>query len=450
MELAADIEVPVADGAAVRVRVLAPEGVADAPGTPFGLTYEPAPVMALGFDDPSELVSLSAERSVALITCEARALVVADLAEVMSRLGATQAHLLAKGDSNRAACDFARDLPYRALSVTCVCNEGEDEAPVAGCVAEPLVVDGCGRESTSPALVDSRATSPAAKDSNNAVSVLASQRPPFAIARSLDETADQIAAAEPRRRHRPLVSFEDGTPVVLEGPADILVRPAVPEDEPAIQAVYDHLLSACDIPGAQTCGWKRGYWPLPHDVSRRLNEGVTWVAVELPGDGEGAESSPNPQAQGFAAAGGLATGEGASLQANAPAASLSPASEYAGAPAPVVLGAMSLDGDFGLPGTDPGWEPLGEGEFLTCHLLATDPAAQGRGVATALLAAYAREGLRRGCKALRINTSPQSLSNRLYHELGFELHAPQWFPYEGLDITGWTNCYQIWLEQAGE
>ncbi len=246
------------------------------------------------------------------------------------------------------------------------------------------------------------------------------------------------------------MSFENGVPVVLEGPAGILVRPAVPDDEPAIQAMYDHLLSACDIPGAQTCGWKRGYWPLPHDVSRRLHEGVTWVAVELPGAGEHAGSSCTAQAQGVASADDLPAGAGACQPLNNPAVPQSPDGERADASAPVLLGAMSLDGDFGLPGTDPGWEPLGEGEFLTCHLLATDPAAQGRGVATALLAAYAREGLRRGCKALRINTSPQSLSNRLYHELGFELHAPQWFPYEGLDITGWTNCYQIWLEQAGE
>ncbi len=447
MGLAADIEVPLAGGAAARVRMLAPGGVADAPGTPFGLTYEPAPVMALGFDGPSELAPLSAERNVALIACEARTLGMADLAEVMSRLGATQAHLLAKGDSCRVACDFARDLPYRALSATCICNEGESEVPVTGCVAESLTADGCGQGVSSPALVGSRATSPASADSNNAASAFALQRPPFATIRGLDEAAAHIAAAEPRRRHRPLVSFEDGTPVVLEGPADILVRPAVPEDEPAIQAMYDHLLSACDIPGAQTCGWKRGYWPLPHDVSRRLNEGVTWVAVELPGTGEHAGSSCAAQAWAVAPADGLAAGAGRSANGSA---AQSPASERADAPATVVLGAMSLDGDFGLPGTDPGWEPLGEGEFLTCHLLATDPAAQGRGVASALLAAYAREGLRRGCKALRINTSPQSLSNRLYHELGFELHTPQWFPYEGLDITGWTNCYQIWLEQAGE
>lgn len=338
MAIAADIEVPVAGGAVARVCVVAPEGVTDEPGTPFGLTYEPAPVVALGFASAGagELEPICAERSVALVWCDGRELEAADIAEVMSRLGATQAHLLAIGDGEAAARSFAERLPYRALS--------------------------CG---------------------------------------GLDGALGRIGRAEPVRRRRPLVRFEGGEPVVLDGPADILVRKAVAADEPAIQAMYDHLLDACDVPGAQTCGWKRGFWPLPDDVSRRLVEGTTWVALERASAEE---------------------------------------------PAPVVLGAMSLDSDFGLPGTDPGWEPLVEGEFLTCHLLACDPAVQGRGVATSLMAAYASEGLRRGCKALRINTSPQSLSNRLYRELGFVLHAPQWFPYEGLDLTGWTNIYQIWLE----
>ena len=213
-----------------------------------------------------------------------------------------------------------------------------------------------------------------------------------------------IHAAEPTRRHRPLVTVDAAGAHVAPGPANVVVRHAVPEDEPAIQAMYDHLLDACDISGRETCGWRRGFWPLPDDVSRRLHEGTTWVAL-----GRGHEQPGDP-----------------------------------------VLGAMSLDGDFGLPGVEPDWEPLAEDEMLTCHVLATDPAFHGRGVATALLAAYASEGIARGCKALRINTSPQSLANRLYRELGFTLHKPVWFPYDGLDLTGWTNLYEIRLDAPGK
>ena len=363
MARTADIKVTLADGAVARVRVEAPEGVADAPGTPFGMTYEPAPVLALTDDELArdaacDLASLG--RSVASVSCEARELEGPDVAEAMSALGVTQAHLLAGGAGTRAARSLAERSPHRALSVACR-KEGEDAS---------------------------------------------------AFVRRAAHAMDE---AEPVHRHRPLVVFEDGAAHVAPQIEGVLVRRATLADEPAILAMYDHLLDSCDVPGQETCGWLRGFWPLPDDVSRRLHEGVTWVAVDV---GEGEVD---------------AHGE-------------SDASDAGSA----VLGAMSLDGDFGLPGAEPDWEPLGSGEFLTCHLLATDPAARGRGVATALLAEYAREAIARGCKALRINTSPESLSNRLYRELGFTLHAPQWFPYEGLPITGWTNVYELRLDGLAE
>ena len=363
MARTADIKVTLADGAVACVRVEAPEGVADAPGTPFGMTYEPAPVLALADgglaeDIARDLASLG--RSVATVSCEARELEGPDVAEAMSALGVTQAHLLVGCAGARAARSLAEKSPHRALSVACR-EEGEDASAFVR-----------------------------------------------RAARAMDE-------AEPVRRHRPLVVFEDDTAHVAPRVEGVLVRPATLADEPAILAMYDHLLDSCDVPGQETCGWLRGFWPLPDDVSRRLREGVTWVAVDV---GEGEADARRE-------------------------------SDVSGA-GPAVLGAMSLDGDFGLPGAEPDWEPLGPGEFLTCHLLATDPAARGRGVATALLAEYAREAIARGCKALRINTSPESLSNRLYRELGFTLHAPQWFPYEGLPITGWTNVYELRLDGPAE
>lgn len=363
MTRTADIKVTLADGAAARVRVEVPEGVADAPGTPFGMTYEPAPVVALaddGFAEDAARDLASLGRSVATVSCEARELEGPDVAEAMSALGVTQAHLLAGDAGARAARSLTEKSPHRALSVACR-EEGEDASAFAR-----------------------------------------------RAARAMDE-------AEPMRRHRPLVVFEDGAAHVAPQIGGVLVRPATLADEPAILAMYDHLLDSCDVPGQETCGWLRGFWPLPDDVSHRLHEGVTWVAVDA-GEGEADDRG---------------------------------GSDASGA-APAVLGAMSLDGDFGLPGAEPDWEPLGPGEFLTCHLLATDPAARGRGVATALLAEYAREAIARGCKALRINTSPESLSNRLYRELGFTLHAPQWFPYEGLPITGWTNVYELRLDGPAE
>lgn len=335
------IDVPGA--APLAAAVWAPEGVADEPGTPFGVTYEPAPVVLAGVSGQvaGELVPSLLDSGRSVVTVGGEVPGAAGALEAMSRLGVTQAHL-----AGPLAGTIAQKAPARALS------------------AAPL---------------------PERSTANAAAELLA-----------------HIRAHEPRRRHNPLVSVDAAGAHVAPGPEDIVVRRAVAADEPAIQAMYGHLLDACDVPGRETCGWRRGFWPLPDDVSRRLREDTTWVALERGG-------------------------------------------ERPGAP---VLGAMSLDGDFGLPGVEADWEPLAPGEMLTCHLLATDPAARGRGVATALLAAYAREGITRGCRALRINTSPQSLSNRLYRELGFTLHRPVWFPYEGLDLTGWTNLYEIRLDVA--
>lgn len=333
------------DGTPVRVSVWAPEGVADEPGTPFGVAYEPAPVVLAGVavEQAAHLVPVLLEDGGSVVLASAPELSAAGVLQAMSRLGVTQAHV-----AGPLAGAVAAQAPARTLSAT---------VPAA----------------------------PAAET-------------------DVAELLATIHAAEPTCRHRPLVTVDAAGAHVAPGPANVVVRHAVPEDEPAIQAMYDHLLDACDIPGRETCGWRRGFWPLPDDVSRRLHEGTTWVALE-----RGHEQPGNH-----------------------------------------VLGAMSLDGDFGLPGVEPDWEPLAEDETLTCHVLATDPAFHGRGVATALLAAYASEGIARGCKALRINTSPQSLSNRLYRELGFTLHKPVWFPYDGLDLTGWTNLYEIRLDAPGK
>ena len=308
-------EVRVPSGAVATACVYASAAVADAPGTPFAVTYEPAPLVIAGMSPrPAANEGLVRGGSVVAIDRVAKP---EDVLEVASRLGVT-------------------------------------EFLMAGPLREEV-----------------RALAPS-----------------------------RVLDALPARRHRPLVTFDQrGACVSLASPG-IAVRPATMEDEPAIQAMYDHLLDACDVPGAETCGWKRGYWPLPHDVARRVEEGTTWVAQD----------------------------------------------EEAAAPGNTVLGAMSLDHDFGLPGVELPLEPLPEKDSLTCHLLAVDPSARGRGVATALLTAYAREGIARGCKVLRINTSPQSLSNRLYRELGFVLHRPVWFPYEGLPLTGWTNVYELRLD----
>jgi GNAT superfamily N-acetyltransferase len=129
-----------------------------------------------------------------------------------------------------------------------------------------------------------------------------------------------------------------------------------------------------------------------------------------------------------------------------------------GAPLPDagLLGAFAVDhdadvGDGSLPGAGrgtggPDWEMLPAGELASYHLLAVDPAAQGRDVAVALLCAGERAARELGARVVRINTSVFNVSaNALYERWGFVRHRPIWLPYEGLPLPGWTSLWELRL-----
>lgn len=473
-----------ADGALVSAFVYAPAGVTDEPGTPFAVTWDPAPAVVLHGNGESHehmlgvVGPLARERSVIAVDSRGQGvstrgsepltyeLMAADVLEVMSRLGVTQAHVLGFSDGGIVALLVALTAPWRVLSLSALganlepeglADEAREEmrsalaamradgaaagaaTTAAGAryrgdellglmLTQPHVDPERLRVLTCPALVmagecdlikpeETRRIAGALGSSRLVIVPGAGHDLPAEVpARVADEAARTMEAGRRPRPLRPLVSFSKTNEPQVNDPssADVVVVRASEAQEGSVQALYERLLDSC-ASGRETCGWRRGYWPLPDDVARRLRAGETWVVVDAAdvtggGPGTGAKRG----------ACGATARSGARI-----------------------LGVMSLDFDFGLPGVDVGWEELAEGEALTCHLLAVDPAARGRGVATALLAEYAREGLSRGCRALRINTSPQSLSNRLYHELGFIAYRPVLFPYEGLPLTPWTCVYEL-------
>ena len=470
------VDVPMADGATVAAFVYAPAGVRDEPGTPFAVTWDPSPVVVLHGNGETHghmaavVGPLARGRSVVALDSRghgastrgaaslAYELMAADALEVMSRLGVTQAHVVGFSDGGIVGLLLARDAPHRVLSLTCLGANlvpeglsGPARAGMRAALAALAPVDAargalgisCGPRYGEADLLRLMLEQPHVEAGSLSgvrcpCCVMAGERdlvlseetrriaaavpgarlvvvegaghdlPAEAPERVVAEARAAIASGERPARRRALVSVGTNGAQVTACAAGIRVVRATAAEEAGTLALYDRVLDACEVPGRETCGWRRGFWPLPHDVSRRLRAGQTWVAVTA-ADAEGNAARPGAR----------------------------------------ILGAMSLDCDFGLGDVEPAWEPLAPGEALTCHLLATDPAARGRGVATALLCAYAREGIRRGCVALRINTSPQSLSNRLYHELGFVLHEPVWFPYEGLPLTPWTCPYELRLDCPG-
>ena len=106
------VAVSMADGASVVAFVYAPVGVVDAPGTPFAVTRNPAPVVVLHGNGESHehmagiIEPLARTRSVIAVDSRGHGastrgtdplsyeLMAADALEAMSRLGVTQAHVL--------------------------------------------------------------------------------------------------------------------------------------------------------------------------------------------------------------------------------------------------------------------------------------------------------------------------------------------------------------------
>ena len=130
------VAVSMADGASVVAFVYAPVGVVDAPGTPFAVTRNPAPVVVLHGNGESHehmagiIEPLARTRSVIAVDSRGHGastrgtdplsyeLMAADALEAMSRLGVTQAHVLGFSDGGIVGLLLARDASYRVLSLT--------------------------------------------------------------------------------------------------------------------------------------------------------------------------------------------------------------------------------------------------------------------------------------------------------------------------------------------
>lgn len=478
---AAALRVPMADGAQIAAFVYAPTGVADAPGTPFAIDRTVPPVVLLhgngeehGIFGPVIDAVVASGRSVVALDSRAQGrstrgtaaltyeLMAADAWEALARLGVTLFHLAGFSDGAIEALVMARDRPQRVLSLLSVGanlvpegvvdEEGWDPAALAkeyGAWAdwvETLPADGpVDPDLLTPSAAEARTTSELMR--------LMADEPHIEAEGLADITcpttvmAGELDAIEPRETSRIAAAIRAGGAdvrllvvqgcghsipkrapqalaealfeVVGQGDVRWERRPlAVPAGlatcrmdaswGDALDGLYLDVCQAEEERG--TSGWVRGVWP-PEGLARRYAEaGTTWCAFDA-ADAEG--DKPRPGAR--------------------------------------PLGAVSLDCDTALGEDEPDWEELPEGAALTMHLLATSPAARGRGVAHALVGRAVVEARARGCRCIRINTSPENVpANRLYHSLGFRLHRPVWNPYPGLPISGWTNVWELPLTGVGD
>ena len=474
--LTARVDVPTSDGAVIAAFVYAPHGMRDMPGTPFGLDPAVPPVLMLhgngeehGIFGPVIDAVVQTGRAVVAIDSRAQGestrgtapltyeLMAADATEVMGRLGVWDCHVLGFSDGGILGLLLARDWGAHVLTLTSMGANltpeglGEEDNRYMAEAAEANALwaehgwegayDEEGNAVPSPAeaaqiaeLLQLMCDEPQIDASSlNAIAC-----PTTIMAGEFDcilpEETERIAAAipgagtyiVPEAGHTLPKEVPDVVVEVLleticqndrrhevaprEAPADVAVVPVGPEFADAIDEMYVHVT---DVPGAS--GWKEGVWP-PAGLARELlGRGIGLAAFDA-----------------------------------------SEVTDGAAAPGARPLGAVFVDHDAdmgdgwlaghgrGLGGPD--WEPLPESDVACYHLFAVDPAARGRGVASALLAAAAERARQIGAHVVRINTSVANVeANSLYAREGFSRHKPVWYPYEGLDLPGWSQLWEKWL-----
>lgn len=477
--LAARVEVPCPDGATVVAWCYAPDGTDDAPGTPFGVVAGRAPVLLLhgngeehGIFGPTiDAVVASGRTAVALdsraqgqstrgtapLTYE---LMAADAREACERLGVWRAHVLGFSDGAILGLLLARDWGAHVMSLTAIGANLRPSQLGSECLAWALDTAAClrdwAREGWEGALDENgvEAPSPAqAAVTAELVQLMANEPhideaslarvscPTTVMSGSLDDIAPEVSASIARAVPNSVLVVAQGLPHNLPKQAPDLVSaellrtvacndahraPAAPAPVAGLRVVplpatarwrggLDALYRAVTAqPG--TSGWAQDAWP-PAGMAGRLLEAGAFLGAFREADlGDG----------------GTPLG-GARL-----------------------LGAVAVDldaamGDEDAPGHGSGlggptWEPLGPGEAACPHLLAVDPEARGQGVARALVDAAARRARELGARSLRLCTSVANVeANGLYESLGLVRHAPVWMPYEGLDLPGWSNLWELAL-----
>ncbi len=467
------VDVPTADGAVIAAFVYAPHGVRDCAGTPFGISGQVPPVLMLhgngeehGIFGPTIDAVVETGRAVVAVDSRAQGestrgcaplsyeLMAADAREVLARLGVWECHVLGFSDGAILGLLLARDWGEHVLSLTAVganltpAGLGEEDqefmaqAAAANAAWAAHGWEGAFDEEGNPVPSPAEAGRIAEllqlmvdQPQIDAASLGTISCPVTVMAGEFDcilpEETRRIAEAIPgaecyfvegAEHTLPKVAPNDVTEGVLHSierndvrhavrpglvPEGIAVVPVGPEVSKAANALYDHVVAR---PG--TSGWVKDLWPPRGLADDLLARGI-----------------------------GLAAYDAADVRDGVPVPGAAP------------LGLVFVDhdtdmGDGWLPGHGRGlgaadWEPLPTQEAACYHLFAIDPAAQGRHVASALLAGAAKRARELGAHVVRINTSVANVAaNDLYTREGFIRHKPVWLPYEGLDLPGWTNLWE--------
>lgn len=477
--LAARVEVPTEDGAAIVAWTYAPDGVTDAPGTPFGIDIATPPVLMLhgngeehGIFGPVIDAVCASGRAVVALDSRAQGqstrgaarpltyeLMAADAIEACARLGVPEAHVLGFSDGGILGLLLARDWGEHVLSLTALGANltpaglpKEDTDWMAYAAAENRRWAAEGEEGAT--LEDGTPVPSPAESAQIAellqlmvenpqidVASLASVSCPVTVMvgefdEILPEETERIVAAIPGARKVVEPGVDHNLPKMAPAAVALELLATIERNDVRHRRRAIELpdgLAVCRIPVSGrwaekldelyrrvdaepgTSGWVQDVWPPVGMAAELLASGSYWGAFDA------ADVRDGRPADDAALLGAVAVNHDADM------------------------------GNGGAPGHGsglggPSWEPRAEKDVACWHLLAVDPAARGRHVADALLAAGVRGAREIGARTVRLNTSVANVpANVLYAGRGFTRHRPLWLPYPGLPLPGWTNLWELEL-----
>lgn len=466
------------DGATIVAWTYAPAGVADEPGTPFGIDLRVPPVLMLHGNGEEHAIFgpvidavCASGRSVIALDSRAQGastrgtaplsyeLMAADAVEACARLGVPQVHVLGFSDGGILGLLLARDWGAHVLSATVLganlTPEGlprEDTDWMAYAAAENRRWAAEGEEGVT---LEDGTPVPSPEESGRIAELLQlmvdqPQIDAGSLGRIscpvsvmvgefdeiLPEETDRITGSIPGARRVTVPGADHNLPKMAPGDVTRELLACVGRNDvrhPTLGATVPEGLAVCRVPveglwavrllelyrhvDAQpgTSGWVEGVWPPRGMVERLLAAGSYHGVFEASAVHDGRPS-------------------------------------YDAA----LLGAVAvdLDADFG-DGSEPGhgsglggptWPEAAQGDVACWHLLATDPAARGRGVGAALVAGGASAARALGARLARLNTSPANVeANALYGRSGLTRYQPLWLPYPGLPLPGWTSLWELAL-----
>ena len=333
------VDVPAEGGARLATFVFSPDGIRDAPGTPFAVDRSRPPVLMLHGNSESHLTLMGligpVSRSRTVIAPDMRAqgasthgdlplsyeLMARDAIMVLNRLGVPRAHVLGFSDGGIEALLMARDAPHRVRSLLCL---GANLTP-EGLLPEAREWVEHEVESAEASLAQAR--SPRVSRRAEVVSELnrlmlehphidasslTSIDCPTCVMRAEDDIVDEgetraIALAIrgarlvqvpdaghdlPRDAPEPVLEALGGLTAgddarrplsPADVPADVVVVPLPATDAWADESVrlYGRVLDSLEGPHPDVCGWRRGAWPVPDDIRQRVMAGRTWAAFAI-------------------------------------------------------------------------------------------------------------------------------------------------------------------------